>query len=77
MAGPWGVLMVGSAAATTGVGDVDGAPLGFAGGRSGSGHHRSWRRRWQAPWGLLVAGPAAATTGVGDADSGPPGGCWR
>jgi hypothetical protein len=51
MAGPLGVLPAGSAAATTGVGDVDGGPLGGATGRSGSGHHWSWRHRWWAPWG--------------------------
>jgi hypothetical protein len=46
-------------------------PLGGAADRSGSDHHRSWRRRWWAPWGVLPAGPAAATTGVGDVDGGP------
>jgi hypothetical protein len=48
--GPLGVLLAGSAAATTKVGDVDGGPLGGAVGRSGSGHHRSWRCRWWALW---------------------------
>jgi hypothetical protein len=74
MAGPWGLLSTGLAAATTGVLDVDGGPLGgcyrqvrqrpppeletsmvgplgVAGGRFDSGHHRSWRRRWRAPGG--------------------------
>jgi hypothetical protein len=97
---PWGVLSASPAAATIGVGDVDGGPLGGCwrqirqrpppeletlmsdplggvGGRSGSGHHRSWRRRWRAPWGVLAAGPAATTTKVEDVDGGPPGGCWR
>jgi hypothetical protein len=41
MAGPLGVLVAGMAAATTEVEDVDGGPPGGAGGRSGSGHHRS------------------------------------
>jgi hypothetical protein len=44
--GPLGVLAAGPAAATIEVGDVDGGPpLGGAGGRSGSSHHQSWRRR--------------------------------
>jgi hypothetical protein len=30
------------------------APLEGAVGMSGSDHHRSWRRRWQAPWGVLL-----------------------
>jgi hypothetical protein len=47
--GPLGVLLAGTAAATTGVGDVDGGPPRAAADRSGSGHHRSWRRRWRAP----------------------------
>jgi hypothetical protein len=38
---PRGVLAVGPAVATTDVEDVDGGPPGGAGGRSGSGHHRS------------------------------------
>jgi hypothetical protein len=49
-------------------------PLGGAVGRSSSGHHQSWRRRWQAPWAVLAAGPAAATTKFGDVNGGPPGG---
>jgi hypothetical protein len=44
-----GVLPVGPAAATTGVGDVNGGPPGGAAGRSGSGHHRSWRHQWRTP----------------------------
>jgi hypothetical protein len=48
---PWGLLVAGLAATTTDVEDVDGGPPGGAGGRSGSGHHRSWRRRWRAPGG--------------------------
>jgi hypothetical protein len=52
-------------------------PLWGAGGKSGSGHHRSWKHRWRAPWGVLAAGLTAATTGVGDVNGGPPGGCWR
>jgi hypothetical protein len=47
------------------------APLGGAVGRFGSGHHRSWRRRWQPPWEVLSAGPAAATTEVRDVDGSP------
>jgi hypothetical protein len=39
--GPLGVLSVYPAAATTEVEDVDGGPLGGAGGMSDSGHHRS------------------------------------
>jgi hypothetical protein len=46
MAGPWGVLPVGPAPATTVVvGDVDGGPPGGAIGKSSSGHHCCrWRR---------------------------------
>jgi hypothetical protein len=47
-------------------------PLGGVGGRSGSGHHQSWRRRWRGPYGVLAAGPAAATTEDEDVDGGPP-----
>jgi hypothetical protein len=39
--GALGVPAVGLAAATTEDEDVDGGPPGGAGGRSGSGHHRS------------------------------------
>jgi hypothetical protein len=46
---PWGLLAVGLAVTTTEVEDIDGGPLGGAIGRSGSGHYRSWRRRWQSP----------------------------
>jgi hypothetical protein len=74
MAGPLGVLPAGPATATTGVGGVDSGSLGGAAGRSGSGYHRSWRRRWRAPWGCcrqvqqrpppeletLMAGPLAS-----------------
>jgi hypothetical protein len=49
-------------------------PLGGAVRISGSGHHRSWRRRSWLPWGVLAAGPAVATTKAGDVDGGPPGG---
>jgi hypothetical protein len=49
-------------------------PLGGAGGRFDSGHHQSWRHRWQGPWGVLAAGLAATTTEVGDVDGGLPGG---
>jgi hypothetical protein len=52
-------------------------PRGGVGSRSGSSHHRSWRRRWRGPWGALAAGPAAATTEVEDVDGGPPRGCYR
>jgi hypothetical protein len=46
MVGALGVLSVGPAATTTEVvGDVDGAPLGGVASGSGSGHHRSCRRR--------------------------------
>jgi hypothetical protein len=44
------------------------SPLWGATGRSGRGHHRSWRRRWRGPWGVLPICPAAATTEVGDID---------
>jgi hypothetical protein len=47
--GPLGVLAAGPAAATTKVGDIDGGPPGGAIGRSGSGHHQIWKRRWWAP----------------------------
>jgi hypothetical protein len=47
--GPPGVLPAGPTAATIGVGDVNGGPPGGAAGRSGSGHHQSWRRRWWGP----------------------------
>jgi hypothetical protein len=53
------------------------APLGGAGGRSDSSHHRSWRRRWWAPWGVLAVGPAAANTKVGDVNGVLLRGCWR
>jgi hypothetical protein len=46
-------------------------PLGGVAGRSGNGHHRSWRRRRWAPWGLLAVGLAVTTTEVGDVDGGP------
>jgi hypothetical protein len=46
---PWGLLAVGLAVTTTEVEDIDGGPLGGAIDRSGSGHYRSWRRRWQSP----------------------------
>jgi hypothetical protein len=69
--GPLGVLTAGQAAAITEVEDISGGPLGGAGGRSGSGHHRCWRRRWWAPWGVLLADPAAATTDVGDVNGSP------
>jgi hypothetical protein len=49
--GPLGVLAAGLTAATTEVGDVDDGPPEVAVGRSGNGHHRSWRRQWRAPWG--------------------------
>jgi hypothetical protein len=39
--GPSGVLAVGPTAATTKVENVNGGALGGAGGKSGSGHHRS------------------------------------
>jgi hypothetical protein len=42
--GPLGALAAGPAAATTEVEDVDGGAHVGAGGRSTSGHHRSWRR---------------------------------
>jgi hypothetical protein len=41
MAAPLGVLSVGPTADTTEVEDVDGDPLGGAGGMSDSNHHRS------------------------------------
>jgi hypothetical protein len=44
--GPWRMLAVGLAAVTTEARDIDGRPPRSAGDRSGSGHHRSWRRRW-------------------------------
>jgi hypothetical protein len=77
MTGPWGVLLVGPAAATTGVGDVDGGPpwgllLGFlvaATTKVGDVNGGAL--------GVLSVGPAVATTGVGDIDGGPPGGCCR
>jgi hypothetical protein len=47
--GALGVLSGFLAAATTGAEDIDGGPPMGAGGRFGSCHHRSWRRRWQAP----------------------------
>jgi hypothetical protein len=47
LAGPLGVLSAGPATATTEVGDIDGSPVGGAVGRSGNGHHHSWRRRWR------------------------------
>jgi hypothetical protein len=72
MAAPLGVLAAGPAAAITKVEDIDGRPLEGAAGMSDSGHHRSWRRRWQAPWGSLAAGLAVLTTKVGDVDGGPP-----
>jgi hypothetical protein len=46
MVGPMGVLPVSLVPTTTEVGDVDGGPPGGAFGIFGSGHHRSWRRRW-------------------------------
>jgi hypothetical protein len=52
-------------------------PLGGAAGRSDSGHHQSWRRRWWPPWGVLEAGPTVATTEAEDVDGGPPRGCWQ
>jgi hypothetical protein len=77
MVGPLGVLLASPAAATTGVGDVDGEPPGGAVVRSGSSHHRSWRRRWRALREVLSAGPAAVTTDVGEVNGRPPMGCWR
>jgi hypothetical protein len=68
--GPSGVLAAGPVAATTDVGDVGGGPPGGVGSRSGSGHHRCWRRWWRAP-GVLAAGSAAATTEVEDVDGRP------
>jgi hypothetical protein len=65
------VLPVGPTVVTTEVGDVDSAPLGGAVNRSGSGHQRSWRRRWAGPWEVLAAGPALATTEVEDINDGP------
>jgi hypothetical protein len=49
IAGPLGVLSGFPAMATTKVEDVDDGPAGGAVERSGSGHHRNWRRRWRAP----------------------------
>jgi hypothetical protein len=45
-------------------------PLEVAVGISGSGHHRTWRRRWRAP-GVLSRFPAAATIEHGDVNGGP------
>jgi hypothetical protein len=45
--------------------------VGGAGGRSGNGHHQSWRRIWRVPYRVLAAGPAAATTEVGDINGEP------
>jgi hypothetical protein len=64
------VLAACLAAATTEVEDVDGGPPRGAVGISGSGHHRSWRRRWRASWGVLAACSSAATTEVEDVDGG-------
>jgi hypothetical protein len=72
MAGPLGVLAVGSAAATTDVEDVDGGPPG--------GCCQDFRQRpppelktlMAGPLGVLAAGPIAATTDVEDVDSRPP-----
>jgi hypothetical protein len=72
MVSPLGALPVSPAAATTEVGDVNGGPLGGATSISDSGHHRSWRRRWQASCGVLTVFLASATTEVGDVDGGPP-----
>jgi hypothetical protein len=77
MVSPLGALPVSPAAATIEVGDVNGGPLGGATSISDSGHHRSWRRRWQPPCGVLTVFLALATTEVGDVDGAPPGGRCR
>jgi hypothetical protein len=69
-AGPLGVLAAYLAAATTKARDFDGGPLRGVVRNSGSGHHRSWRRRWRSP-GVLAASLVAATTKVEDVDDGP------
>jgi hypothetical protein len=72
MVGPLGVLPAGPAAATIGVGDVNGGPPGGC-----CRQVRQWpppelETSMAGPLGVLPAGLAAATTRVGDVDGGPP-----
>jgi hypothetical protein len=77
MAGPWGCCWQVRQWPPPKMKTSTGGPLGGAVGRSGSAHHRSWRRQWWAPWGVLSPGLAAATTEVKDINGGPHGGCCQ
>jgi hypothetical protein len=71
MAGPLGLLAVGPAAATIGVGDIDGGPSEGCWWQVRQRPPPELETLMMDPLGVLAAGLTAATTRVGDINGGP------